>query len=40
MIQRVIFLFLPVAKLSILSAIIHLPEFNENQKVKKLFGQA
>lgn len=34
MIQRIIFLFLPVVKLLILSATFDLPEFNESQKVK------
>lgn len=34
MIQRIIFLFLPVLKLSILSAIFHLPKFDESQNAK------
>jgi len=34
MIQRIIFLFLPVVKLLILSAIFHMTKFNESQQAK------
>lgn len=34
MIQRIVFLFLPVIRLWVLSATSHLPEFNESQKAK------